>query len=58
MNEQLPKNGVHVVVVPRLENEGEAISASRVRALLESDNADGVREMVPPTTFEYIKERS
>ena len=58
LREQLPKNGVQVVVVPRLENEGEAISAGRVRTLLESGDADAVRKLVPPTTLDYVKERS
>ncbi len=51
----LPRHGVDVVVLPRLETDGEAISASRVRALLKERNWEAVRRIVPETTYEYLR---
>ncbi|MDO4643004.1 MAG: [citrate (pro-3S)-lyase] ligase [Cardiobacteriaceae bacterium] len=41
-------------VVARLSCEGECISASRVRRLLEEGNLEAIRPLVPSTTFRYL----
>lgn len=50
----LPAYGVEVVVIGRKMKAGEFISASRVRRLLSQDKLAEVKELVPPTTYEYL----
>lgn len=52
MMESLGKN--HVVQIPRLENGGVAVSASRVRRAMESNSLKEAAQLVPPTTLPYI----
>lgn len=51
----LPACSVEVVEVPRLEEGGQPISASRVRALLAAGELNAIAPLVPPTTFDYLK---
>ncbi len=51
----LPRHGVEVAVIPRSESDGEPISASRVRALLKEQDWEGIRRLVPETTYEYLR---
>lgn len=51
---RLPQYGVELIEIER-KNEGEAaISASRVRACLDSGDLESIRPLVPPTTFEFL----
>lgn len=52
MMESLSKD--HVVQIPRLENGGVAVSASRVRRAMESYSLKEAAQLVPPTTLPYI----
>lgn len=52
MMESLGKD--HVVQIPRLENGGVAVSASRVRMAMESNSLKEAAQLVPPTTLPYI----
>lgn len=52
MMESLGKN--HVVQIPRLENGGVAVSASRVRRAMESNSLKEAAQLVPHTTLPYI----
>lgn len=52
MMESLGKD--HVVQIPRLENGGVAVSASRVRKAMEEGDMNTIRQLVPPTTLPYI----
>lgn len=45
---------IEVVELPRLEQLGGAISASRVRQLYAEHNWDAIAQMVPPTTFDFL----
>jgi [citrate (pro-3S)-lyase] ligase len=45
------------VTCPRLESGGEAISASRVRTLLETEDFNAIAKLVPETTLEYLKKK-
>jgi [citrate (pro-3S)-lyase] ligase len=56
MKEILPSFGIEVTEIPRLETGGKPVSASRVRELLKADDLEGIRELVPTTTFEGLKE--
>ena len=50
MKELLPERGIALVEIPRLD----AISASRVRALLREGKIEDTRDLVPETTYETI----
>lgn len=56
MKRELPKYGIEVIEIDRLERtDGSgAISASKVRECIFRDNLEGLKPMVPTTTFEYI----
>jgi [citrate (pro-3S)-lyase] ligase len=51
----LPKFGVAFRCVRRKEIDGEVISASRVRELLDARDFDAVGRLVPRTTLDYLK---
>lgn len=53
----LPRYGIKLVIIPRKENGGSAISASRVRKLLEENNFEGIRALVPETTYLYLRDK-
>lgn len=53
----LPKYGIMFEAIVRKEFEGKVISASRVRAALKEKDWGTIREIVPPTTFEYLQEK-
>jgi len=58
LQKRLPKHGIGVVELPRLERGGTPISASRVRALLDvGDNVawEEIQDLVPETTFAYLR---
>jgi [citrate (pro-3S)-lyase] ligase len=55
MRRILPQYGVEFVEIPRKETGGEPISASRVRKLLEEKDFKKTKELVPKTTYEYLR---
>ena len=57
MQRILPQHGIAFEVIPRKEDGGAVISASRVRALLETKDFDAIAKIVPPSTLKYLKER-
>lgn len=54
LKEQLPRRGIPVEELPRLEKNGSPISASAVRAALAKGDWELVRTLVPATTFNYL----
>jgi [citrate (pro-3S)-lyase] ligase len=54
MAETLPRYHIDFVEIPRLERGGEAVSASRIRKLLGEGNFEAVKNLVPPTTMDYL----
>jgi [citrate (pro-3S)-lyase] ligase len=54
MKEVLPRYGIEVIEIERLETAGKAISASRVRELLGERKMEAIRELVPPATYEFL----
>jgi [citrate (pro-3S)-lyase] ligase len=54
MKEILPRYGIRVEEIPRLEYDGEAVSASRVRRLLREGDLASVEKLVPPATYAYL----
>lgn len=57
LKKRLPKAGISVEEIPRLTAGGEAISASRVRALLKSEGAESkeLAQLLPETTLKYLQ---
>lgn len=52
--EHLPPRGIDLRLIPRLESDGAPISATHVRKLLGTGQADALAKLVPPTTLEYL----
>ncbi len=50
----LPPRGVALHVIPRREENGTPISASRVRALIHDGRIEEIRPLVPDTTYDYL----
>lgn len=54
MRRILPEYGIEFVEIPRMEVDGEAVSASRVRKLLAEGNFEALKLLVPESTFQYL----
>ncbi len=50
----LPKYGIEIVLVDRLEVESKVVSASTVRQLIKKDCWSEIRAMVPNSTYNYL----
>jgi [citrate (pro-3S)-lyase] ligase len=55
MAEILPRHGIDFIEIPRLEMGGEAVSASRIRKLLQEKKINALEELVPETTMKYLR---
>lgn len=56
MELMLSQHGIRFEEIFRLEKNGNVISASRVRRLLESKEWAAIQELVPEVTLQYLKE--
>jgi len=54
LKEELPAHGIEVVEIPRLAQDGEPVSASRVRRCLQAGDREGALRLVPPATAAYL----
>ena len=54
MQEQLPQHGIEVKAVERLMQDGQPVSASRVRQALTDGSLSRAASLVPPTTVPYL----
>jgi [citrate (pro-3S)-lyase] ligase len=55
MKKWLPSYGIEVVEIPRLADYGgAAVSASTVRRLIREGNLENARDIVPPSTWNYL----
>lgn len=54
MHDTLPKFGIQTQEIPRHEMAGGTVSASTVRRLLEEENWQALRELVPESTFQHL----
>lgn len=50
----LPRHGIELIEIPRCEISGDAVSASRVRALLSENRMEELRPLVPEITYLYL----
>lgn len=58
LQKRMPEFGVNLHVCPRVSEDGEPISASRVRALLkEPDGLKEIKRLVPETTYRYLTKK-
>lgn len=55
MKKFLPSYGMEVRVIPRIEYQGEPISASRVRRYWKDERWREIQELVPTSTFRYLQ---
>jgi [citrate (pro-3S)-lyase] ligase len=55
LKEVLPRFGIEVTIIPRLEREGKAVSASTVRQCLREDRWEEVQALVPESTYEFLR---
>lgn len=53
--ENLPDKGICLEQIPRLEIDGQPVSASTVRALLKEGNFDTAKTLIPETTWNYLQ---
>jgi [citrate (pro-3S)-lyase] ligase len=54
MKQILPEHGCEVVEIPRLEESGSAVSASRVRKLFKERNFEEIKKIVPEATLKFL----
>lgn len=54
MKNILPMYGVSVVEIPRLQQKGSTVSASRVRQYLKEGNMEAVKSIVPSGVYAYL----
>ena len=58
LHKLLPEYGIALYEIPRLETQSIPVSATNVRKLIENHDAEGVRALVPDTTFQYLKDNN
>ena len=54
MEKKLPENGIECFVVKRKEMNGNIISASEVRKKIKEGNIEGIKNMVPDSTYKFF----
>lgn len=55
MMQNLPESNIGCCVIPRKGVNGQAISASDVRALIKVGNIDAIRPLVPKSTYDFFQ---
>ena len=56
MQELLPEYGIEVDIIDRIAANGDVISASKVRKLLEVGDFDGIAQIVPEPTLLFLQD--
>ena len=56
LRQLLPEYGVSLFEIPRLETNSTPVSATNVRKLIEEKDEEGIRALVPESTFQYLKD--
>lgn len=57
LKKALPRHGIEVKELPRLEISDAPVSASQVRALIGSQNKQAIKSLVPHTTYEFLLDK-
>lgn len=55
MKEHLPQKGIDCIVLPRREADGQAVSASTVRRLLQTGDFSSLAQLVPASTLDFFR---
>jgi len=55
LKHELPRNGIQCIVIPRIQINGETVSASIVRKLLEQEKWPEIQDIVPETTLRFFQ---
>lgn len=55
LKENLPRHGIGVTEIPRLELAGTPVSASAVRAAIEIRDLEQLKKLLPQTTYDYLR---
>ncbi len=58
LKEFLPQSSIELTEVPRLEISDSIVSASRVRELMKNGEIEKLKEILPQTTFDYLKDKN
>ena len=58
LKEHLPKQGIELKELSRLELNKTPVSASFVRSLIEKKDTETIKTLVPDTTFNYLQTKS
>ena len=51
------QDDLELEIIPRLEVEGEVISATKVRKALSEGHPESIKNLVPSTTYDYIQNK-
>ncbi|MHC1719311.1 MAG: [citrate (pro-3S)-lyase] ligase [Clostridiaceae bacterium] len=54
LKRDLPRSGIQVLEIPRMEISGIPVSASAVRAALAKNDFADLKNLVPPATYQYL----
>ena len=54
MKNELKKESIDCVIIPRLEKENTPVSASNVRSIIKSGNLEEMKKLVPQSTYDYF----
>jgi [citrate (pro-3S)-lyase] ligase len=54
LEEILPRYGIELKIIRRLEVDGDIISASKVRDMLRQDDWEGIKKAVPENTYNFL----
>tara|TARA_Y100000588_G_scaffold297276_1_gene317967 strand:- start:877 stop:2688 length:1812 start_codon:yes stop_codon:yes gene_type:complete len=57
MQELLPEYNIDVEIIDRISSNDEVISASKVRALLNVSDFEGIRKIVPEPTYRFLVDK-
>jgi len=55
LKKHLPEKGISLREIPRLEQSGTPVSASAVRAYLQQKDHAALQQLLPATSYEYLK---
>jgi [citrate (pro-3S)-lyase] ligase len=55
MKELLPKRGIEVIEMKRREEDGDIVTASKVRESLQEEDWEKIKKIVPKSTYDYLR---
>jgi len=54
MEKKLPENGIECFMIKKKEIDGNIISTSEIRKLIKEGNIEGIKNMVPDSTYKFF----